>query len=944
MKLDHNHLAGVLVAILGAGALGAPAIAQNADPIGTPGQNTAREQSEGVAETDTVTVTGTRIRGLDLEGAVQAYELDRDDILESGATSVIDLLRDLTITGGGGGTFSTSTAGPLSSNTPVGAAGVSLRGLGTSATLTLINGRRASVSAFANGQESFIDVNAIPLAAIERVEVLPNGASAIYGADAVAGVINYVLRDDYEGQELTVSYGDSTADTDEGKLSVNAVFGRQLGDHHITAVVDYFKRNAFFDRDRAISRDSVRPSQQGFYPSFNDLFFMFYDQTEEPADGGCAADDFGFGPFGEFCEVDTNDFTSIQDELESIGALFVHNWEISPQLTWFNELLYQQSDSRGTGSPANFSRAPIDPESPNWPAALIDDIVAEGGVGDFSDYYGFPIFAWGKLLDPRAVEVESESFRFTTGFEYAFDNGWTLESGLLYGGNDRTQRGLSGLVISEAFYNANLGNLCTDGTTVTRWDVDLERPGASYVGDTCEANGRTTLWYNPFGGQDDQPEGLRELLETQAERNGESRMYALDMNASGDLFDFNGRTVKAAFGAEFRREEIEDTPAGVAVATIDNPEPILGFSSTSAEAERDQYAVYGELYIPLSDSVEMQLAGRYDEYDDFGGDFNPKVALRWEALDSLIFRANWSTSFRAPSLAQSGAGVLLSSYGVDCAETPQACDGDPTASGAFLLSEDVGNPDLGPENAETYGAGLLFRPNDDININLDYWNIRHEDLVGIDEEDFIRRAFAGEFPVVAPGQLPTGTAGLEVNNGFVSDAHFQITNLGYQETSGLDFNYTQYFGEGPWGAFSFLFDATYLLEFERQASVNSPVEDLAGDFRYPELLANARLRWNKAAWRASVGGRYTSSYDDDPSPRVLEAVGLPADAGVDVDSWLVYDFDVSYDFAENSFIQLNVRNIFDEEPPLVLGTGANVDHINHDSLGRFVTLRIRHGF
>ncbi|XBQ16957.1 MAG: TonB-dependent receptor [Oceanicaulis sp.] len=945
MTKDHkNHVAGVIAALFAAGALAAPGFAQDAEPVNTEADETAREQADGVAERDTITVVGSRIRGLDLDGAVQAYELDRQDIEDSGATSIIDLLGDLTITAGGSGTFSTSTAGPLSSDTPVGAAGVSLRGLGTSATLTLINGRRANVAAFANGQESFIDVNAIPLSAVERVEVLPNGASALYGADAVAGVVNYVLRDDYEGQEITFSYGNSTADTDEGKLNVNAIIGRQFGDHNVTAVVDYFKRNAFYERDRSFTEDSVRPSQQGFYPSFFDNFFQSFDQTEEPADGGCPADQFGFGPLGEFCEVDVNDFVSISDELESVGGLFVHNWQVNDRLKIFNELLYQTSDSRGTGSPANFSRAPIDPENPNWPAALQADIVADGGVVDFTDFYGFPIFAWGKLLDPRAVEVESESFRFTTGFEYDFENGWTLETGLLYGGNDRTQRGVSGLVISEAFYNANLGNLCSDGTTVDRWDVDLGRPSASFIGDTCEDVGKTTLWYNPFGGQTNQPDGLRELLETEAERNGESRMFGLDVNATGDLFDFNGRTIKAAVGAEFRREEVTDTPSGVAVATIDNPEPVLGFSSTRVDAERDVWAVFGELYVPLSDRLDLQLAGRYDDYEGFGGDFNPKVAVRYEALENLIFRANWSTSFRAPSLAQSGAGVLLSSYTVDCAETPEACDGDASASGNSLLSEDVGNPDLGAENAETWGAGVLFRPTSNIDINLDYWTIRHEDLVGIDEEDFIRRALAGEFAVTGEGLLPTGTPGVEVRSGFVTDAHFQITNLGYQETSGLDFSYTQYFDDVLGGDLAFLFDATYLLDFERRASVNSPVEQLAGDFRYPELLANATVRWTSDVWRASLTGRYTSSYDDDPSPRTLDAVGLPADAEVDVDSWFVVDANLSYDFAENTFIQLNIRNLLDEEPPLVLGSGSNVDLINHDALGRYVTLRLRYGF
>ncbi len=457
-----------------------------------------------------ITVIGTNIQGLDLEGAVQAVQLDRAAIDESGVESLGQLMQDLPIVGGGTGTFSTSTAGALSSDTPVGSSSVSLRGLGTGSTLTLINGRRATISSFANGQSSFIDISSIPVAAVERIEILPNGASSLYGADAVAGVVNYVLRDDYEGAEISASYGDSTHDSDDSRKNLNLIAGQSFGDHHVMAVVDYYERNALFNRDRDISANSVRPSQQGFYPSFNDLFLMFFDQTEEPTDGGCAADDFGFGNFGEFCEVDNNQFTSVLDVYESIGGMLTYRLDVSDRITWKNELIYQQTKSNGTSSPANFSRAPFDPESPLWPAELQADIVDEGAPGgatQFSDYYGFPIFAWGKFPEPRAVRRESETYRFVSSFEVDFDSGWNLNTGITFGRNESEQNGISGLFISEAFYNAALGNLCTDGTVVNRWDVDLQRPSASFVGDTCEDIGLQTLWYNPFGGQGTQAAG-----------------------------------------------------------------------------------------------------------------------------------------------------------------------------------------------------------------------------------------------------------------------------------------------------------------------------------------------------------------------------------------------------------------------------------------------------
>lgn len=920
-----------------------PALAQAtaAQPVDDEVAATTTEAEDSATSAQEMVVTGSRIQGLPTDGPVQTLSVTRDDIVQSGAGTIIEILQDLPVTSGGGQTFSTATAGALSSDTPVGASAVSLRGLGASSTLTLINGRRAQISAFARGQESFIDASSIPLAAIDRVEVLPSGASAIYGADAVAGVVNFVLREDFEGIELSGSYGNSTASTDEGRFNISGVFGTQIGERNsVMLVVDYFRRNPFFLRDRSISRNSFSPSQQGFFPSFNDLFLQVNDQTEGPGNGGCAPEDFGVGNLGEFCEVNNNAFVSANDRLETVGGLFTHQFRITDGLTWYNDAIYQRVRSRGVSSPANFSRAPIDPENPFWPAALQQDIVDEGGAGDFSDFFGFPIFAWGKVPGPRGVEIESDSYRITSGLKGDITGDWDFDVAFLFGGNDRVQRGVSGLYQSAAFYDLNLGNVCTDGTRVERWDVDLTRPTADFVGDTCEDSGRTTLWYNPFGGQTQQADGVLDLLETQAERRGESRLYALDGFVSGTVVDLPAGPLKAAFGGEFRRETLRDTPSGAAVATEDNPEPILGFSSTSANATRNNWSVFGELYVPVTETLDVQLAGRFDDFQGFGSDFNPKIAARWQPLEWLAVRGNYSTSFRAPSLAQSGAGVLLSSYRVDCAATPGACDGDPDADGEALLSEDVGNPGLEAENARSFGGGVVFQPTRDIEILFDYWNIRHENLVGIDEDDFIRRALAGEFPVVGSGLLPTGTAGLEVQDGFVTDAHFQITNLGFQKTDGFDVSYTHRFPEGPLGTFTLTADVTHIISFDRQASPASPVEELAGDFLYPDWVGAGRLRWRKDDWRASVAGFYTSGYRDDPTNRTLDALGLPRGQDYFVEDYITFDLTVSYDFAKDSFVQLAVRNVLDEDPPLVLGSSSNVDLFNHDLIGRFATVSI----
>ncbi|TLM77641.1 TonB-dependent receptor domain-containing protein [Microbulbifer harenosus] len=763
--------------------------------------------------------------------------------------------------------------------------------------------------------------------------------------------------------KLPVTHGNSTAGSDEGKYNLNWVWGNKGERSHTMVVVDLFSRNAMYDRDRKLTANSVRPSQQGIYPSFNDIYSMYYDQTEGPETGGCPEDQFGSGRLGEYCEFNTNSLVATQDEYESASVVATFNYDISDKLEWFNNLMLQTNTSRGTSSPANFSYVPVDPESPLWPDALKADIVEEGSfspdapTSDFSDFYGYPIYAWGKFPDPRAVEVESTSVRFLSGLRGEL-GGWSWETALNIGRAESDQRGLSGLYKSEGFINALVGNLCSDGSLVNRWDVNLQTPRrTSYgAGETCEDLGKTTAWYNPFNGQAKQVDAIDQFVRTDARRSGESSLYAIDGNISGSWIELPAGAIQVAFGGEFRRESVADTPSGDAISTTLNPEPILGFSSTSADAARNQWALYMEQMIPLAANTELQLALRYDHYDSFGGDANPKLALRHAFNDAIIFRSNWSTSFRAPSLAQVGAGTLLSSYTVDCSVTPEACDGFDDEDGEALFSEEVSNNDLKPETATTWGMGFLLKPGKDTEISIDYWNIEHENLIGVEEDDFILRALAGDFPVVGEGDLATGQPGLEVANGFVVDAHFQLANLGWQKTSGVDMAFTQYFDTENWGSFRFTLDGTYMAEFDKLPSEALGIVSEAGNYTYPRWLANSSLRWRMEDWSTTLFARYTHSYADDPSPRVLEAIQEPGaeyflsrvnfdkNGDVEVDKWLVFDLSVNREFSNGSWLSLRVNNLLDEEPPLVLGTSANVDNFNHNSMGRFYTLSYTHAF
>jgi len=973
-----------------------------------------------------VIVTGSHIKGLDLEGATNAVEISGKDIMESGADSLVTLLDSLSVTGGGNGTFTTEGSGPGSDQNPVGASAVSLRGLGTSSTLTLVNGRRVSVSSFAKGgTESFVDINSIPLAAIERIEILPSGASALYGADAVAGVVNIILKKDYEGLALSGSYGNSTASSDDGKTNLNLTWGKKTDNTHSLLVVDYFKRNPLFERDRSATALSRDPSADSNFVALNSSGVYLDDAIEEAECAAAAGDRVspGDSQYGRACFYNTNDVISAVGESESIGITGAFDYTFS-NMTWFNEFMYQSNSAKGNraGSPWELALSPyhpgwtneqalIDAIEANYAAADGDGYNAVGGLtaeqvldliendsdtwGDAANDYFYTMF--GRFDDPREVEVETESVRFVSGLNGKFES-WNWETAFSVGQSQSTQTGVTGLYNREAVQAALLGNLCNDGSIVSN-DYSIngdiaEKENVDFGGDgvTCESLGKTTVWYDPFNGQYNQDQNVLNLITADASRQGESKLYAWDVKASSlDLLDLPAGQVAGAFGAEWRKEEVKDTPSEESKASNDNSDPIISFSSTGAEYSRQQYAAYGELMIPLAEGLEAQVAGRYDHYDDFGDDVNGKVALRYELNDSLILRGNWSQSFRAPSMAQSGLTKKLTSYTAACdlsdPYTEALMDGfycgvdgsdadpytDPYDASRSMATELVGNANLKAETADTFGFGVLVRPTDDIELNIDWWRIEYNNTVVTEEDAYVVATLNGLTDgIVTTSDLNSGSPGVQLYcdpNNFtvetsddcnasgtdygpeIADVHFQPFNAGQQTVEGIDLVYTHYLYDGAQGLVTLFFDASYLLKFDQEVIEGYEKESLAGSFRYPRLAANTKVRWSMENWSTSISANYTGSYKDNLNGSdAAEMDGYdvdPSDGNIDsrtVPSWTTFDLSVSYDLRDKSYVQLSVRNLLDESPNFVYGSSSNVDYSNTDIMGRYITVRYNHVF
>lgn len=878
-----------------------------------------------------ITITGSRIKQVDAEEASPVVTITQDDIKGSTSTNLSDLMKELSITHGGEGSFSTSSSGALQADSPVGAAAVSLRGLGASSTLVLINGRRVAASSFAFRSQNFVDINAIPLAAIERVEILPSGASAIYGADAVAGVVNLILKQSVNNAELNLSYGNSEASSDDAKKNVNFVWGMSNDKTDFNLFVDYYETETLYDRDRKQTAESFDPSQQGIWPSFNGQFFDDIDYVEASCPDDLRFDGragFDISAFGEYCQYNQNSFLPTYPGIESVSAGFYSNTALSSDLNWSTEVFASQTQSSANSTSAPFSGVAVDFNHPNMPAELA------GRFNDLWDDLGVPpedfLLMWGRFAMPRTLENKSQSFRIVSGFDGVI-NEWDWNSSINYSNSKSEQRGVAGIVNVAKYEAALFGELCSDGST------------------NCSP-GNGGLYFNPFNGGADNSEEVLNLLQENVPRDGTSKLFSIDFNIAGELMELENGFLESAFGIEARREEIEDLPSELATAdpTNNNEVPVYGFGSTGAKADRNIYALYAEFLIPFTENFTLNVAGRYDHYSDFGGDFNPKIGMTYKPTDNLLLRGSWSTSFRAPSLAQIGADTTLSSGSLDCGPEffDNFCGGFGGSDG--YLSEIYGNPDLDAEESEALDFGVVFNFNDQTSLTLDYWAFEHDNIVGIDDEELFRAALRGDVRVAAADELATDEIGIETRDGTIGapieEIHLQLENLGVQETSGLDITYTQRWDMGS-NRLTFLVDGTYLLDYQRQLSKQAEVEELQGTFRYPELLLRTKLRLTNDRWSTSISANYTSSYDDDLekySENELSAFGITADR--EVPSWIEWRLSVGYELSKNSYLRLGIQNLFDNEAPLAYGTSANVDHFNHDTMGRFYRLSYTHNF
>ena len=892
---------------------------------------------------DTVNVTGSNLRGVDLAEAQPVQVIDAVQIERLGLQSIADALKLVTETGGGTGNFNTASSGALQADSPAGSAGASLRGLGAGSTLTLVNGRRVAAASFSNGvrSENFVDINAIPMAAVERIEVLSSGASAIYGADAVAGVINVVLRRNFDGIRAAVSLGDSTADTDEAKINVNLTWG--FGDDDVGGllVVDGFQRNGFYSRDRAATA-RARGSRDGGaeFVSFNGLgFFLGDDYIEASCPDARRFDGrpgFPLGRFGQYCDFEASDYTAFDPELRALGVYGSVHARLGDGLESFSEVQLQRNESFATSSPASWPGAGlrIAFNHPDFPSELRARMIADG-LGPNEDILGV-----GRFPDARRIDVETQNWRVLTGLRGDIGD-WGWESAVSYASSESEQFA-SGGIYNRLRVNAALrGRLCADGST------------------TCSPS-TGGLWYNPFGGQSVQDPRVLALVLEEVPRNGESTSLGIDAKLNGTAGRIGDRDIAWAFGLEGRRDRIADLPSPLAEVDRFTGQPgVYGFGSKSARADRNVSAAFAEALLPLTEVFDLRLAARYDHYSDFGGDFNPSVGLRFRPTETLVFRGGWNTGFRAPSLAQAGAGTTAASFTLPCTSGSEffanfcgSRTGSPT-----IFSQVLANPDLQPETSEAWNLGTVWSPGERTSFSIDYWNFDQENLVDVDYLSLLRRALVDPSLIYTfvdgSRPRPADAEGIELGSGTVGrlstgEVFARLSNIGLQRTSGWDFSATHELSPDLFGgSLELSLDATRVNAFERSESCSpqvAPVRgegacvngqrlvELNGEYRYPKWRGTVSLDWRGETMDMALWAKYVGSYYDD------FRIDPEATPETRVASWTTLNASFGWNIDDVHRVSVNISNLTDRDPPLALASRAGVDTFNHDPMGRFVTL------
>lgn len=860
----------------------------------------AAQDDDAAAKVERIEVTGSRLKRTDLEGALPVTVIDRTQLDASGDISVSDYLRNTNFNSFGS---YQSTSGSSGSGTSQ----ISLRGLGAGRTLVLVDGRRTPTSPIMGSGQ---DLNSIPMAAIERIEILSDGASAVYGSDAIGGVVNIITRKDFEGAELTIGSGRPTNDGGDTE-EMSFVIGSATAKSRVLFGGSHSSRDVIFTRDRDYWYSPSAPGLSTYSNNFGTMvpvenpdgsISMVHNSNlnnsnrlRHPTNGAAVP---GLCTNGDDSDLfymsgSTADNRSCQFNHSATSA----NLTSLKNTSMFGRGDYQINDdwslyvNGGFNKVESFGRYAALPSSP-WPGGAIvlpagspnhpGTAPENGGLNpNYDAYYAqfanqdLSLYHRFAALGPRDNKVENNTTDFAGGFE-----GMIGDVSVDFGVRHVKSRAIN---LGENYVVAGLAQ--------------------PYI-----TNGTYNI-YDPFAGN---PNSLG--MTTTTNRDMYSTIKEFYANAAFDLFSLPGGIVSAAVGGEYREEDYQDK-----YDLLSASGQVSGSSGSSAGGSRDVKALYAEMLFPVLDTVDVEIAGRYDKYSDYGSDFAPKIAARWRPTDALLFRASYGEGFRAPTLQQVTRQPSFSAVGTTDLATCMMLQGAPCgASQTQVTTYTIANNVLESEQSKQYGLGVVWEATDWLNLTVDYYNIEITDSISTVGLATAVGCLRGTTSVCPAGlsqfpngtQIPNPSLGLGVAfdgndvNGGITGAQLGSVNLGSVETSGYDFNARTNFDLG-WGRLSNQLSVSYVKDYSVNGGANVVGTYTTGTSGavYAKFLGTLTSTLSVSDFSFNWNMSYTDSTDYVTTAQTYH-----------IPTWIVHNIQANYHAPWNATITVGVNNATDKAP------------------------------
>jgi outer membrane receptor protein involved in Fe transport len=910
-----------------------------------------------------IQVTGSRITRLDIEGANPVQTITAADIKISGIDNVGDLLQEVPSVAGAATNTSINNGGE-------GAVRVSLRGLGAQYTLVLLNGRRIVTSG--TGADTSVDLGNIPTAIIKRVEILKDGASSVYGSDAIGGVVNIITIDDFDGAEFNVKYDQSTHSGDGSVKSFDFTVGSASDKSAVLVSAFYSEQGAQWSGDRNWSNQELDMDELGdLSPGGSSAppwgLYLGIDGADDcdafthGSVGAGQSDPTTFNnPTGYDCwdgSKDAYNYAPANYHLtpnERYGLFITGHYEINDSMDFFTEISY-------TNRKAQTKLAPL-PLAPyaffGFDAPYSADNYWNQTMGP-KDLNGNTV----EILDWRRRVVETGGRDTTYELHNAravfglkgdlFGSTWGYEVSYIYGANQSSTQAQGGMNFEKVILAVGPSFMDAEGDIVCG---------------TAEAPIDGCVSMNVFGvpGSDTQiTEAMLDYVSFEAHDVGKNDQQILSASVFGDLFDLPAGPVGVAIGMEHREESGADYPDALIALGITS-----GSSRTQTEGSYEVDELYMETSIPVVEMLDIDFSVRYSDYSTFGDDTNYKLGFKFKPMEGLMFRGTKSTAFRAPSTSDLFAGKSDNSPTVEdpCANDPSDfCKANGVPDGGFvpigdqLSSTRGGNDQLQPEEADTFTLGVVYSPSfvENLEFTVDYWNIELTNAISTIGEQVIlsncalNGTYCDKITRYGPGPLYGNSSNIDDRK----------ANVGGVDSSGYDFNIRYKFETGM-GEVRMNMDSTYYKTYDKTLADGEIVphagsywDASSGDGNFPKWKTNFNVGLFNDDWSLNYTVRYIASVDEyvtnlgvdrkgvdhagDPiNPsfwRVLQTNGSE-DIFREVDSQTIHDIRFTY-FLDKYSVSFGIDNVFDEDPPfLASGFNDNTDPRTYATKGRHLSL------